>query len=126
MNTELFKKTSLTACAVLLVLAIAVVVPRETDAAVVMQPNILVGSDMTIGSTGPSVVMLQGLLAEQGYLTVPMGVPLGYYGSLTRDAVARYQAARGVSPTAGYFGPRTRSAMEKHFESHGWLDVLGW
>lgn len=123
---DLIKKVSFAAGAALLVLAVVVLAPRNVDAATVIQPNILVGSDMTIGSTGSGVVVLQGLLAEQGYLTVPMGVPLGYYGSLTRDAVARYQASRGVSPTAGYFGPATRDAMETHFASRGWLSLLGW
>jgi len=65
-------------------------------------------------------------MSELGYLNVPSNIPLGYYGAMTRDAVARYQAALGVSPTAGYFGPASKIAMHSQFSSHGWLALLGW
>lgn len=89
-------------------------------------PNILVGENMTLGSTGQDVAMLQGLLSEFGYLNVPAGIPLGYYGAMTKDAVARYQASLFVFPTAGYFGPATKIAMHKDFAPRGWLTLLGW
>ncbi len=88
--------------------------------------NILSGRDMTIGSTGQDVVVLQGLLSELGYLEVPRGVPLGYFGQLTQGALARYQSAQGVFPASGYFGPLTKIAMHSHFNSQNWLSLLGW
>jgi len=91
-----------------------------------LSPNILVSQDLTVGSTGLNVAVLQGLLSEMGYLDVPVGIPYGYFGSLTRDAVARYQAATNVSPAAGYYGPITKVAMRSHFANRGWLTVLGW
>ncbi len=89
-------------------------------------PNILVGPDLALGSTGPSVVVLQGLLSELGYLNVPVHVPLGHFGPMTRDALAKYQVAQNVSPAAGYFGPVTKNAMRAHFASQAWLSLLGW
>lgn len=89
-------------------------------------PNILSGQNMTIGSTGQGVVVLQGLMSELGYLNVPSGIPFGYYGSLTKDAVTRYQSSRNVSPSVGYYGPVTKNAMYNDFSGHGWLSMLGW
>ncbi|HEY4478612.1 MAG TPA: peptidoglycan-binding domain-containing protein [Candidatus Paceibacterota bacterium] len=89
-------------------------------------PNILVGQNMTIGSTGQGVVVLQGLMSELGYLNVPAGIPFGYYGPLTKDAVARYQAATNVSPPVGYYGPITKISMHGDFARHNWLTLLGW
>ena len=89
-------------------------------------PNILVGSDLTVGATGQGVVVLQGLLSEMGYLTVPAGISLGYYGALTKSAVARYQTSLQVSPPAGYFGPVTKVAVHQDFAPRGWLTLLGW
>lgn len=89
-------------------------------------PNIIVGPDLTVGSTGQSVVVLQGLMTELGYLNVPSGIPFGYYGSMTRAAVARYQASTNVSPAVGYYGPITKVAMHQNFMGHNWLPLLGW
>ena len=63
-----------------------------------------INSDLTIGSSGNSVVTLQTALVAQGYLTMPAGVSMGYFGSLTKAAVQKWQAANGV-PSTGYFGP---------------------
>ena len=89
-------------------------------------PNILAGQNMTMGSTGQDVVVLQGLMSELGYLSVPRGVPFGYYGSLTRDAVARYQSSTNVSPAVGYYGPLTKVSMYNDFSNRGWLKLLQW
>jgi hypothetical protein len=67
--------------------------------------------DMTLGSTGASVVDLQEFLVDGGYLVMPAGVSMGYFGSLTQSALASYQAAMGISPAAGYFGPITRGSI---------------
>jgi peptidoglycan hydrolase-like protein with peptidoglycan-binding domain len=89
-------------------------------------PNITVGSNLSVGSVGQGVVVLQGLMSELGYLNVPAGIPFGYYGSLTQSAVARYQASQNVTPAVGYFGPMTKNAMRSDFAPHGWLGLLGW
>ncbi len=65
--------------------------------------------DLTLGSTGSDVVALQTFLESRGMLVMPVGVAKGYFGTITRSALARYQASVGISPAAGYFGPITRS-----------------
>jgi hypothetical protein len=40
---------------------------------------------------------------------MPAGVAYGYFGPLTKAAVAKWQAANGVSPAAGYWGPISRA-----------------
>ncbi|MGC9968192.1 MAG: peptidoglycan-binding domain-containing protein [Minisyncoccia bacterium] len=64
--------------------------------------------DLTVGSRGDDVTALQQLLINRGYLTA-VSAPTGYFGSLTQAALGKFQAASGISPTAGYFGPKTRA-----------------
>jgi len=65
-------------------------------------------SDLTVGSTGAAVTALQQILIAKGYLTA-VSAPTGYFGSLTQAAVAKWQAANGITPSAGYFGPKSRA-----------------
>lgn len=65
-------------------------------------------NNLTLGSTGSDVVALQTMLVSKGYLVMPSGVPMGYFGALTQSAVVKFQIANKVSPTSGYFGPLTR------------------
>jgi peptidoglycan hydrolase-like protein with peptidoglycan-binding domain len=67
--------------------------------------------DLTVGSTGADVVELQTFLVSRGFLVMPAGVPMGYFGPITRDALARYQASVGISPAVGYFGSITRANL---------------
>ncbi len=113
----------LAGAALSLALTVAVSAPRQAQAA---ETNILADSNLTVGSSGDKVVVLQGLLSEMGYLDIPANVQHGYFGAMTRDAVGRYQGSQSVSPTAGYFGPATKIAMHQEFLSHGWLAMLGW
>lgn len=86
--------------------------------------TILNGPDMTIGDTGQNVVQLQALLSELGYLVVPIGIPLGYFGPLTQGALSRYQGDMGVTPQSGYYGPLTRQATTNYLNSKGWLSLI--
>lgn len=65
--------------------------------------------DLTIGSRGADVTALQQFLKDQGATIYPEGLVTGYFGSLTQAALGKYQAKVGISPTAGYFGPKTRA-----------------
>lgn len=67
--------------------------------------------DLTIGSTGADVTALQTWLLARGY-SIPAGAT-GYFGTQTRAAVSAYQAANGIYPTAGYFGPITRAHVNQ-------------
>lgn len=64
--------------------------------------------DLTVGSTGTDVTCLQNGLKAKGYLAANA---TGYFGSLTKAAVMKWQAAAGVSPAAGYFGAKSRAAF---------------
>ena len=65
---------------------------------------------LKLGSRGADVSALQTLLVSKGLLTMPAGVAMGYYGSLTVSAVKAYQASKGIS-TVGQVGPATRAAL---------------
>ncbi|MES2314914.1 MAG: peptidoglycan-binding protein [Patescibacteria group bacterium] len=88
--------------------------------------NITVSENLTVGMAGASVVTLQALLSEMGYLNVPAGIPLGYYGSMTKNAVVNYQARLNVTPAVGYYGPVTKVALFNDFSSRGYANLLGW
>lgn len=66
--------------------------------------------NLTIGSTGPEVIALQQFLITKGFLT-SITTPTGYFGNGTQAALARFQAANGISPAAGYCGPETRTLL---------------
>jgi len=65
--------------------------------------------DLTIGSTGSDVTCLQNYLTGKGFFNFAGG-STGYFGSITKSAVAAWQAANGITPPAGYFGPLSRGA----------------
>jgi hypothetical protein len=68
--------------------------------------------DLTIGSTGSDVTALQQYLIAAGF-SIPAGAT-GYFGAQTQSALAAFQAARGIYPPAGYFGPITRAYVMAH------------
>ena len=70
-------------------------------------------ADLTLGSTGADVTALQTFLEARGHLTMPVGVSKGYFGQLTRAALAQYQMSKGITPAVGYFGPITRAAVNQ-------------
>ncbi|MBI5045733.1 MAG: peptidoglycan-binding protein, partial [Candidatus Niyogibacteria bacterium] len=70
--------------------------------------------DLTVGSTGDDVKELQKYLNSAGYAVAASGVGSAgnestSFGSLTKSAVAKWQAANGLSPAAGYFGSLSRA-----------------
>ena len=66
---------------------------------------------LTVGSRGDDVTCLQKYLTSAGHYTYSGGAT-GYFGSITRTAVAAWQSANGVSPTAGYFGSISRAKYD--------------
>src|SRR3989344_1480782 len=66
--------------------------------------------DLTVGSKGDDVTALQNFLVSQSSAKWPAGqAATGYFGNITKAALASYQASVGVSPAAGYFGPKSRA-----------------
>lgn len=68
--------------------------------------------DLTIGSVGDDVIELQNILESKGYLTMPVAVSKGYFGALTKSALAKYQREAGITPAVGYFGAKTRAYIK--------------
>ena len=66
--------------------------------------------NLTVGSKGADVTALQQILINGGYLTA-VSAPTGYFGSATQKALAAFQAAKGITPSAGYFGPKTMAYL---------------
>ncbi|TSC60597.1 MAG: Uncharacterized protein LiPW15_475 [Parcubacteria group bacterium LiPW_15] len=64
-------------------------------------------TDLTLGSKGADVTALQQMLINKGFLAI--AAPTGYFGSMTQAALGKFQASVGISPAAGYFGPKTRA-----------------
>lgn len=80
--------------------------------------------DLTMGSKGDDVKALQQFLNSKGYAVASTGVGSAgnestYFGSLTQAALAKYQAATGITPPAGYFGPKTRAYVASVAASGG-------
>lgn len=72
--------------------------------------------NLTVGSTGSDVKELQKFLNSKGYTVTSsgpgsVGNESTYFGPATRAALAKYQAAKGISPAIGYFGPATRASV---------------
>jgi hypothetical protein len=70
-------------------------------------------TDLTVGSRSADVTALQNFLIAQNKGSAAQTLAgvgaTGYFGSMTKNAVAEYQTARGITPAAGYFGPKTRA-----------------
>ena len=63
---------------------------------------------LTVGSQGDDVKALQDYLTTTGHFTYSGG-STGIFGSVTRTALAAWQAANGISPASGYFGPVSKA-----------------
>jgi hypothetical protein len=72
--------------------------------------------NLTIGSRGSDVTMLQTFLISQAKGSAASALSAagatGYFGQLTQSALAEYQKAVGVTPPQGYFGSITREYLK--------------
>lgn len=90
-------------------LALSVVAPVAASAQ--STASYAFNTNLTVGSRGADVVALQSFLEAKGLLVIPAGTSKGYFGALTKSAVAAFQTQKGITPAAGYFGPITRAAV---------------
>lgn len=70
--------------------------------------------DLHLGISGVDVQCLQKYLNVTGILVSATGAgspgnETVYFGARTKAAVAKWQAGEGISPTAGYFGSKSRA-----------------
>lgn len=82
----------------------------------VLPPAYKFTRDLTIGSRGVDVRLLQVFLNDHGSPVASSGPgspgkETSYFGELTRIALGRFQSKNGISPAAGYFGPWTRKVV---------------
>jgi len=87
--------------------------PASTNAASTASASIF-ARDVTVGATGEDIRALQVYLNAKGFTVAPSGAGSAgsettMFGGLTRAALAKFQAAHGIMPSAGYFGPKTRA-----------------
>ena len=69
---------------------------------------------LTVGSVGNDVKALQQFLNAHGFAIATTGAgskgnESTTFGGKTKAALAKFQAANGISPASGFFGPLTRS-----------------
>jgi peptidoglycan hydrolase-like protein with peptidoglycan-binding domain len=78
--------------------------------------TLILTRDLTVGMTGDDVRMLQDVLIkkQEGASAQVLAVSgaSGYFGVLTKAAVAEFQSVKNISPTSGYVGTLTRSVLE--------------
>ena len=70
--------------------------------------------NLTVGNSGGEVMWVQQFLNGHGAQVSASGAgspgnESSYFGAKTRAAVSAFQAANGITPTAGYWGPLTRA-----------------
>jgi hypothetical protein len=85
-----------------------------TEDGTVSLPN----SDLKLGARGESVRELQKFLIEQNVGTsvakLAKAGATGYFGEVTKTALAEYQASLGIKPASGYYGPITRKIIAQN------------
>lgn len=74
--------------------------------------------DLQVGMSGADVKELQKFLNTKGFVVSvsgpgSVGNETTLFGSMTKTALAKFQTANKISPAVGYFGPLTRSAVNK-------------
>lgn len=70
---------------------------------------------MEFGSTGTDVSQLQSFLAQDATI-YPQGLVTGYFGTLTKTAVANFQTRNGIAPV-GRVGPITLIALNNQMST---------
>ncbi len=74
--------------------------------------------NLETGMIHPDVKELQKFLNNNGFIITPTGPgspgqETDKFGAFTRQALIRYQIAKGLSPAAGYFGDDTRAMVNQ-------------
>jgi zinc D-Ala-D-Ala carboxypeptidase len=82
-------------------------------------------SQLDFGEKNTDVTNLQSFFKDNSMI-YPEGMVTGYFGSLTRSAVQRFQAQYGLA-TVGRVGPLTQEKINELIASGGWTtaDVSG-
>ncbi|OGY59092.1 MAG: hypothetical protein A3B23_01545 [Candidatus Colwellbacteria bacterium RIFCSPLOWO2_01_FULL_48_10] len=81
-------------------------------------PKGILTKALNIGAKGNEVTVLQNFLKAQGADIYPEGLATGYFGSLTKKAIQRFQLKYGIvakagDPGYGTLGPKTRAKINE-------------
>jgi uncharacterized delta-60 repeat protein len=74
--------------------------------------------DLELNATGDDVKLLQQFLNSQGFAintsgqVGSAGYETTYFGTLTQQALIKFQQAHNITPSMGYFGPKTRAFIK--------------
>ena len=71
----------------------------------------LFDTDLKLGNQGEIVKDLQEFLVYEG--SYPEAKISGYFGSLTKNAVMKFQKKYNIDPVSGYVGYKTRHRMQQ-------------
>lgn len=78
-----------------------------------------IATNLSKGSGGSDVIILQQFLISQNKGSAARSLAnvgaTGYFGVLTRSALAEFQAQAGISPAIGNFGPITRAYVDTNY-----------
>ena len=80
------------------------------QASVSQSPKTSYSRLLVVGSEGADVSALQSFLEKNGFLILPQGIAKGYFGAMTKKALAKYQVSAGLE-AVGELGPKTRKLL---------------
>jgi spore germination protein YaaH len=77
-------------------------------------PSLAADRIISLGMSGKDVTVMQNELIAKGYLSA--GRNTGYFGTLTQEAIKKFQCDQGIACSAktggyGVYGPRTRAVL---------------
>jgi peptidoglycan hydrolase-like protein with peptidoglycan-binding domain len=90
----------------------------ESSASLASNTTTFESINLELGMVHPAVISLQQYLNSNGYIVNDItgepgsiGYEADYFGEKTKQALIKFQQAKGITPAQGYFGPMTRAAM---------------
>jgi peptidoglycan hydrolase-like protein with peptidoglycan-binding domain len=84
----------------------------KEELTVTLTENFNFTRNLSLGMKGEDVRMLQIYLNMKGYKVVEPTKETNYFGSLTLNALKKFQSANGI-PATGYFGVMTRAKVNQ-------------
>lgn len=98
--------------------SVAIIPTTSSASSTQVATTFLFTRDLELGMKGADVRELQKFLNANGFPIAESGDGSPgnetlYFGSLTRIALAKYQASKGITPAAGYLGPKTRTSISR-------------
>lgn len=98
---------------------------QQQIAGVKTQVGSLLNTNYQVGSSSPEIQKIQQLLASDPSI-YPQGLTTGYFGSLTSQAISRFQAKNGL-PVTGTLDTATKALLQEYMNRatstipHGFL-----